>query len=255
MPPIGLEDAAITYQRWCHHLVTIDWPHYFPPPTSKPEIFCIDDEDDAMSTLSSERSMSPILEEATKPQSDEMLSSERSIPPALKEFEKTRPIKLSEAVRLCQPSTTETPEDVVIMLDRLPIPCYEYPTRWSDLVKVTAEGVFSVRFLPANTPIGFYYGAPMSEDEFDALKYREGRASQFSLMYRHTVLDPTDDNGEPLTDITSPMFCPFHFINETTKAEATVLLEEGETPNQIVCWTRREIQKGEELRAWFGRIF
>jgi hypothetical protein len=134
------------------------------------------------------------------------------------------------------------------------------PQSWRDIVtiapsKITraGNGLFATRTLPYNTPIGFYFGVPMTEDEYDSLKDRVGRASEYSIKYRRTVLDATDDQGEPITDELSPRFCPFHFMNETKDAkDASVAFVEGYVVNQVICWTRKEIQPGEELLAWYG---
>ncbi|KAI8975415.1 hypothetical protein BDF20DRAFT_914349 [Mycotypha africana] len=133
------------------------------------------------------------------------------------------------------------------------------PTSWRDIVYIApskipgaGKGLFAKRKLPYNTPIGFYFGVPMTEDEFDAIKDRVGRASEYSIMYRRTVLDATDDNGEPVTDENSERFCPFHFMNETYEKNASILFVEGVVVNQVICWTRKEIEKDEELLVWYG---
>jgi hypothetical protein len=171
--------------------------------------------------------------------------------------------KTSNSLLLTQPNKQENDIN-----KRIPEPLYaldqldlsNIPRSWRDIVTIApskipnaGNGLFATRTLPYNTPIGFYFGVPMTEDEFDSLKDRVGRSSEYSIMYRHTVLDATDDQGEPITDPTSPRFCPFHFMNETSEqAEASVAFVEGYVVNQVICWTRKEIQPGQELLAWYG---
>ncbi|KAI8377628.1 uncharacterized protein BYT42DRAFT_497308 [Radiomyces spectabilis] len=133
------------------------------------------------------------------------------------------------------------------------------PKSWTDIVRVAdsnipgaGKGLFAKRRLPYNTPLGFYFGVPMTEDEFDSLKDGVGRASEYSIMYRKTVLDATDENGQPYSDPEGEMYCPFHFMNETNEAGANMWFLEGALVNQVICWTKRDIQEGEELLVWYG---
>jgi hypothetical protein len=134
------------------------------------------------------------------------------------------------------------------------------PKCWQDIVEVkpstipnSGNGLFAARDLPYNTPLGFYFGVPMSEDEFDSLKDNVGVASQYSIMYRKTVLDATDANGMPYTDPDGEMYCPFHFMNENEEKNSNITFLEGALVNQVICWTKRNIEKGEELFVWYGR--
>ncbi|KAI7899964.1 uncharacterized protein BX663DRAFT_545212 [Cokeromyces recurvatus] len=145
----------------------------------------------------------------------------------------------------------------VYTLDELDLS--DIPKSWRDIVYVApskipgaGSGLFAKRKLPYNTPIGFYFGVPMTEDEFDSLKDRVGRASEYSIMYRRTVLDATDEHGEPITDEESERFCPFHFMNETDQEHATIAFVEGIIVNQVICWTKKDIEAGEELLVWYG---
>ncbi|ORY95353.1 hypothetical protein BCR43DRAFT_492848 [Syncephalastrum racemosum] len=135
----------------------------------------------------------------------------------------------------------------------------DVPTRWQDIVRVApstipgaGQGLFATRKLPYNIPLGFYFGVPMTEDEFDSLKNDVGRASEYSIMYRRTVLDATDDNGQPFGDPDGEMYCPFHYMNETTEQQANILFVEGVVVNQVICWTKRDIEPGEELFVYYG---
>ncbi|ORZ26172.1 hypothetical protein BCR42DRAFT_401739 [Absidia repens] len=149
------------------------------------------------------------------------------------------------------------------------------PKKWQDIVKVdtstipnSGQGLFAVRELPYNTPLGFYFGVPMTEYEFDSIKENVGRASEYSIKYRKTILDATDDQGEPYTlknasnsdkgnDINdeqqSQLLCPFHYMNEAKdEAMANILFVEGVVVNQVICWSKRLILPGEELLVWYG---
>ncbi|KAJ3044467.1 hypothetical protein HDV00_001894 [Rhizophlyctis rosea] len=113
------------------------------------------------------------------------------------------------------------------------------------------RGLFAKRHLFPETILGFYFGVPMTEDDFDSSKDRVGVASQYSHRYRRTILDATDDNGQPFYNHPR-LFCPFHFMNEdSTRANMGFL--EGAKVNQVICYTLREIQPGEELFANYGK--
>ncbi|KAI7871563.1 hypothetical protein BDF14DRAFT_1762339 [Spinellus fusiger] len=136
----------------------------------------------------------------------------------------------------------------------------DVPTSWRDVLRIDAskitgagKGLFATRDLPTNTPLGFYFGVPMTEDEFDSLKDNVGRASEYSIMYRKTVLDATDDQGLPYDDPEGPIYCPFHYMNEANEAKANISFLEGAVVNQVICWTKRAIKEGEELFVWYGR--
>ncbi|KAI8391413.1 uncharacterized protein BYT42DRAFT_556791, partial [Radiomyces spectabilis] len=139
-----------------------------------------------------------------------------------------------------------------IPLDQLDLA--NVPKSWKDIIRVDesrirhgGKGVFATRRLPAHTPLGFYFGVPMTEDEFDSMKEDVGRASEYSMMYRKTVLDATNAEGQPYTDPNGDIFCPFHFINGASETEPNVAFTEGTIANQMVCWTKKEIRAGEEL--------
>ena len=174
----------------------------------------------------------------------------------------TSPMIPSPPTTAPTPTTTrkkDIPPEPFIALDELDLS--NIPSSWRDIVRVApsnipggGNGLFATRRLPYNTPIGFYFGVPMSEDEFDALKDRVGRSSEYSIMYRRTVLDATDASGEPVLDTDSPRFCPFHFMNETgSQKTASVAFVEGALVNQIICWTKKVIEKDEELLVWYGK--
>ncbi|KAJ1917738.1 hypothetical protein H4219_003050 [Mycoemilia scoparia] len=139
-------------------------------------------------------------------------------------------------------------------------PTQDIPKSWQDVVRVgpstipaAGNGLFAIRDLPAHCPLGFYFGVPMTEDEFDSLKDNSGVASHYSIMYRKTVLDACDENGQPYTDPNGRLYCPFHFMNEdrTGKSQNMTFLE-GTKVNQIICSTTRKIKAGEELFVFYG---
>ncbi|CAG8570389.1 8840_t:CDS:2 [Diversispora eburnea] len=112
------------------------------------------------------------------------------------------------------------------------------------------NGLFAKRNLPMATPLGFYFGVPMMEDEFDQVKDKVGKASHYSMRYKHTILDATDEFGEPFTNPKGKIHCPFHFMNEDPFGNMVFL--EGSEVNQVICWTKRDIKKGEELFVYYG---
>ncbi|KAI7887754.1 uncharacterized protein EV154DRAFT_426860 [Mucor mucedo] len=142
------------------------------------------------------------------------------------------------------------------------------PRQWQDIIalkKSTASandnyhyynnnnyyGLFASRPLPHNIPLGYYFGVPMTEDEFDSMKDGIGQASEYSYMYQKTVIDPTDKNGRIYYHDGAPL-CPFHYIKETTiREKVNVAFYEGEIKNQIVCWTKKDISPGDELFAFY----
>ncbi|KAL1921714.1 uncharacterized protein VTP21DRAFT_10356 [Calcarisporiella thermophila] len=135
----------------------------------------------------------------------------------------------------------------------------DVPKSIHDIVEVrpstipgAGSGLFAKRFLPYNTPLGFYFGVPMTEDEYDSLKDGVGLASNYSIMYRKSVLDATDERGQPFTDPGGPLYCPFHFMNENPEKAGIIFLE-GNVVNQVICWTKRDIQPEEELFVWYGK--
>lgn len=132
------------------------------------------------------------------------------------------------------------------------------PTSLTDIVKVdlstipnSGNGLFAKIDLPASTPLGFYFGVPMTENEFDSLKDGVGVASHYSIMYRRTVLDATDENGMPYSDPKGRLYCPFHFMNEDPSGNITFIT--GSVVNQVICTTNRDIKAGEELFVFYGK--
>ncbi|KAJ2766878.1 hypothetical protein IWQ56_003545, partial [Coemansia nantahalensis] len=153
--------------------------------------------------------------------------------------------------------------EVMVWIDNS-LDAADIPKSWRDIVEVrpstipnAGNGLFAVRDLPAGVPLGFYFGVPMTEDEFDSLKETVGMASHYSIMYRKTVLDATDENGMPYTDPDGPLYCPFHFMNEARSADGmgdccNITFLEGIQVNQVICMTARTIPRGAELFVSYG---
>ncbi|KAI8097016.1 uncharacterized protein BX664DRAFT_292287 [Halteromyces radiatus] len=145
--------------------------------------------------------------------------------------------------------------------DRADVDTPDIPTGWRDIVRVEhksnrnkddlCHSVYAKRRLPPNTPLGFYFGTPTTEDEFDVFKQVQGATRKYCVMYGHTVLDATDDQGNLFLDETqedTKIYCPFHFMRQVkTPDDANILLLKGKIENQVICWTKREINENEEL--------
>ncbi|KAF9946667.1 hypothetical protein BGZ70_003109 [Mortierella alpina] len=132
------------------------------------------------------------------------------------------------------------------------------PTSLADILRVdvstipnSGNGLFAKVDLPASTPLGFYFGVPMTENEFDSLKDGVGVASHYSIMYRRTVLDATDESGMPYSDPAGRLYCPFHFMNEDPNGNISFIT--GSVVNQVICTTNRDVKAGEELFVFYGK--
>ncbi|KAJ3215855.1 hypothetical protein HK099_006167 [Clydaea vesicula] len=115
------------------------------------------------------------------------------------------------------------------------------------------KGCFALRYIPIHTIIGFYFGVPMTEDEFDQIKDNVGKASEYSIRWKYNVLDATNEEGLPYTfeNTNNKLFCPIHFINESyTRSNVTFF--DGSEVNQIWVVTTRDIKPGEELFVKYG---
>jgi len=88
--------------------------------------------------------------------------------------------EFTEAAKDATATETNEPEQ--------PAPKDDIPTSWQDILRVdtssipnAGRGVFSTRRLPKYTILGFYFGVPMTEDEFDERKDHVGVANQYSV--------------------------------------------------------------------------
>ncbi|KAF9128758.1 hypothetical protein BGW39_004783 [Mortierella sp. 14UC] len=157
-------------------------------------------------------------------------------------------------------------------LSRVPSSLAEVVEVKESLLPHAGRGLFAKTDIPAGTPLGFYFGVPMTENEFDSLKEGVGAASQYSIMYRKTVLDATDEQGQPfkqeLQGVSSngqgegqvvvegqvkgeELLCPFHFLNEDKDGNVSFIT--GSQVNQVICTTNRAIRAGDELLVFFPR--
>jgi hypothetical protein len=66
----------------------------------------------------------------------------------------------------------------------------DIPASWEDILRVdissipnAGRGVFARQILPKYLILGFYFGVPMTEDEFDERKDHVGVASQYSVRF------------------------------------------------------------------------
>src|SRR5439155_26193406 len=62
------------------------------------------------------------------------------------------------------------------------------------------NGLFAKIDIPNAMPLGFFFGVPMLEEEFELHKDNIGVAADYSIRYKHTILDATDKAGMPYTD-------------------------------------------------------
>ncbi|KAJ2673906.1 hypothetical protein IWW42_002036 [Coemansia sp. RSA 1085] len=212
--PGDFDSALAAYNEWMEVLINKDWPVCFAPEPSE-------------------------IEDLPK------------APPA----NQSEPTNGSPT----HPLAAESPKHIAVSETQLA--GKSLPKCWQDIVQVkpssipnAGNGLFAVRDLPGGIPLGFYFGVPMTEDEFDSLKENKGLASHYSIMYRKTVLDATDAEGMPFTDPKGPLYCPFHFMNEARSSDkgCNIAFLEGVKVNQIICLTTRKIKEGEELFVSYG---
>lgn len=275
--PGDFSKAVQEYRKWEKKLIEHDWPYCFGVPIKKPEQGAKKEEqpkDEKMPSpaITITDNNTPVMTEFDEfiasrngthksnatTQSSTTNNTPTSSSPAADNNENDGSNKAALQKAVADRDTASADAEPVIDLADLDLS--NVPKSWRDIVRVgestiegAGKGLFATRKLPYNTPLGFYFGVPMTEDEFDSLKDGVGRASEYSIMYRRTVLDATDDNGQPFTDPDGEMFCPFHFMNETSEKQANILFIEGAVVNQVICWTKRDIEEGEELFVWYGR--
>ncbi|KAJ2164220.1 hypothetical protein GGH15_004043 [Coemansia sp. RSA 562] len=288
--PGDFASALKAYEEWIRVLVDVDWPVCFGPEPSGPEPNAPEPngleknglEPNASETnapepngLGNEMVVTSDMA-GLQPRAVREVSNLGTVPDVHLDAEET-PIPdavVSESVPSLPESVTpllselalaQNTADASIQSAETPLPNADIPKSWHDVVEVrestipnAGNGLFAKRDLPAGIPLGFYFGVPMTEDEFDSLKESVGLASHYSIMYRKTVLDATDDAGMPYTDPDGPLYCPFHFMNEArvdnagSAARFNITFLEGVKVNQIICLTARAIEKGEELFVSYG---
>ncbi|KAI9290933.1 hypothetical protein K502DRAFT_345001 [Neoconidiobolus thromboides FSU 785] len=137
--------------------------------------------------------------------------------------------------------------------EQLPI-----PTNWKDLfyvgpstIKGANLGLFAKRFVPKDTVIGYYFGVPTTEYDFDKHKGLNKYVSSYSIKYYDFILDATDNNNELYKDKDGGILCPFHFMNEHPDF-TNVRFNEGSELNQVECITECDVFKGQELFVFYG---
>lgn len=225
--PGNFEGAFKEYAQWQDNLVQNDWPYCFGAKTQE-----------------------SIIQE---------LQVLQEYPTEFDEF-------IAKRKRARHEAAESTIESKLIIREK--VDTTDIPKRWEDILSLKKStvsandnysyynnnnyyGLFASRQLPKDTPLGFYFGVPMTEDEFDSMKDGIGQASDYSYMYRKTVIDPTDENGRLYYFNGGPL-CPFHYIKETSIPEkVNVVFYEGNHINQIICWTKKDISQGDELFSFY----
>ncbi|KAI8093779.1 uncharacterized protein BX664DRAFT_330549 [Halteromyces radiatus] len=294
--PGNFDSAYAEYKKWMEKLVGHDWLYCFGIPLPKDDIINNTEENGEDTTLITQPlmttdtiSLSPMtmkdtIDEKENSNNQDTSKVETTIkeeghtsssdpPQSLAFTTASSPSSSSsqqESSKVQKPEETQTEkvEQPIYQLHELDLS--NVPTSLRDIVRVdistipnAGQGLFATRKLPYNSPLGFYFGVPMTEFEFDSLKEHVGRASEYSIMYRKTVLDATDETGEPylskteeeekIMAVPDQRLCPFHYMNEANDQElANIIFVEGTVVNQIICWTRRDIEPGEELLVWYG---
>ncbi|KAJ2787050.1 hypothetical protein GGI15_001038 [Coemansia interrupta] len=270
--PGDFEEALAAYNEWMDILINRDWPLCFGPdidPGGEQKAT----EDTGLASVEVEQHKHQhglASAEAASGNPDDCLAenlthdqmtsgdetADRSLPAEL-----PRPAEpLQETVDLSSIRPTSPLASPSQDVSATAVDLYDIPKSWRDIVEVkpstipnAGSGLFATRDLPAGIPLGFYFGVPMTEDEFDSLKENVGMSSHYSIMYRKTVLDATDENGLPYTDPDGRLYCPFHFMNEDREGEKfNIAFLEGAKVNQIICLTSRKISSGEELFVSYG---
>ncbi|ORZ27051.1 hypothetical protein BCR41DRAFT_300661 [Lobosporangium transversale] len=266
--PVDFESTLKAYNNWMEQLIKHDWPRCFGNPkegikksqlenesirTTRPEI---QREEDGLTVATA------LNQEDNRKDSDRMhihrldikaagsYDGSTSCPP-------TPTAALAAATEkslsLKEPFERASP---IYRLEDLDLE--GVPTDLADIVQVNVSmipnagnGLFAKIDVPAGTPLGFYFGVPMTENEFDSLKDGVGQALHYSLMYQRTVLDATDDHGQPYRDPRGRLFCPFHFMNDDSDGNVSFIA--GSVVNQVICMTNRDVKAGEELLVYFGK--
>ena len=238
--PGNLKDAIQEYTQWETRLAQEEWPLYFGKQKRKEKeplsSSSLTTDTMATTTTTTITAVSePFITFSTTndiemTEFDAFLLSKRQVKQQQQQQPQSRPFRLDEEFDLTN-----------------------VPKTWRDFIDVVAVDVgqhklVATRSIPNNTPLGFYFGVPMTTDEFDSLKEDVGNAEAYSVKYKgKTVLDPTDDEGQ-LYD-KDVIYCPFHYMRKSSSVSqgANTYLLDGPVLNQIICWTRRDIDEGEEL--------
>ncbi|KAJ1822379.1 hypothetical protein LPJ56_000826 [Coemansia sp. RSA 2599] len=243
--PGDFEGALAAYEEWMDVLVNRDWPLCFGPEMESSGQGAAAQEQAMENREKGRSSESSLAAGPSQPASNDAVEEDSSNGSRLH----PEPLRT-----LPDPSTTCSSSSSCLLAG------HDIPKTWRDIVEVkqstipnAGNGLFATRDLPAGIPLGFYFGVPMTEDEFDSLKENVGLSSHYSIMYRRTVLDATDENGQPYADPTGRLYCPFHFMNEDREGKkCNIVFLEGIKVNQVICLTNKKIRKGEELFVSYG---
>ncbi|ORX92785.1 hypothetical protein K493DRAFT_316387 [Basidiobolus meristosporus CBS 931.73] len=239
--PGNFESARVEYNKWMDKLIKYDWP------------LCFGKKRESSKEKSQHKSTSKIGNHLMSSELGGKLSKKTTLTSASVNDVKNEAAPFNSENISRDPAVL--PYESLSMVSQDEPDC---PTKLEEIVVLkdstdsnTASGLRAVRFIPAWTPLGFYFGVPMTEDEFDSLKDGVGLASHYSMMYRRTVLDATDDKGMPFSNPDGHIWCPYHFMNEDAH-HGNVAFLEGYTMNQIICMSTCDIEVGEELLAYYS---
>ncbi|KAI9271827.1 hypothetical protein BDA99DRAFT_557039 [Phascolomyces articulosus] len=244
--PGNLKDAIKEYTQWETRLAQEEWPLHFGKQKRKESPPIATSTMTTITTIADTTTTSPSLATINHHNNNNNNS------PVMTEFDafllsKRQIKKQQQQQQIAPPPHARSLFDDFDMTD--------VPRSWRDLIRVVMDNdsqpqqqkLIAKKFIPNNTPLGFYFGVPMTTDEFESLKESVGNAKEYSVTYKgKTVLDPTNDHGSLYEK--EVIFCPFHYIRQSNSSqEANVQLLDGPVLNQIICWTRCAIAEGEEL--------
>jgi hypothetical protein len=249
--PGSFESALKEYNEWQENLIANDWPNCFGGGVSNGNSKIMTENMVKELEVKQQRVLITYPTEF-----DEFIANRKRARLLLEQQQKQhRQQEQSEQPEQPEQQQQNGKENITLAAaasTKIQLPPPTTPQLWQEIISIRNEkGVFANRNLPKNIPIGFYFGVPLSEEEFESMKDGIGKALNYSFMYKKTIIDPTDKNGELYNQI----ICPFHYIRETTaKDEANVVFYEGEIVNQIICWTKKDILPGEELLSYCPNI-
>jgi prepilin-type processing-associated H-X9-DG protein len=265
--PGDFDSAYENYKDWTRKLIELDWPYFFGDRTaeSKPVTFekpleasiVVDKPEEDVDSLS--RTLEGFMDQESEIHSDIVDGSLGTVEATGSQIIDTDKdeSKPSEAIE----TTNDMLEPQSEPLDPVPTdkPTKEYhiPKSLDEVLQVkeslipnAGKGVFAKMDIPKHTYLGFYFGVPVDEDEFDSLKDGVGVASEYAHRYNHTVLDATNEQGILYDQVVDGLECPFYYINESKKVN--IAFVDGNVVNQIICMSTKAIKAGEELYVHYG---
>jgi hypothetical protein len=215
--PGDFASALNKYTEWTDKLINLDWPWFFEKQFERTST----ETRNETTNLSTKNSAEMILSDAA----DSLTC---------------------ESVSLSSCETNNTEQYI------LPHSLDELFEKKTSTIPNAGFGLFARLPIPKSTYLGFYFGVPMAESDFDAVKEGVGVASRYVFYYRNNVLDPTDDQGVLYDSYVDELNCPFLYINEDQK-KPNVAFIEGSECNQIICVSIQDISPGEELFVNYGK--